>query len=1093
MQLPNKSLLLLSVCFLACLLQCTAYPGWGESGKRVKDTRCGDNCLNCGGIFGDICITCPMGYYLKDNECVTCSDSCQECEGPQENNCKTCKFDFHVLFEGKCAIESRHLQSTNLYVSQLPFPNSSIYLNVKTSVYYNLIIPNVTNLTNATTTTTTPTTPTTTPVTPPAPVPNATIDIYVAFNGLTSWFAIGFGAPTMVGSDMITFEFINNVTLVVSDRYSSGFSMPALDTSLGGTSDVTLISWTTNATSTIVRVRRALNTTDANDYILTNGTLFPMIWAWGMSQTLNDHNDNGAFGSYMINLTNNTWSTAESLVNPYRSLILSTHGMAQFIIWGVLFEINSVIPRYLRAYPKYMKLHGIGMFVLTICGLGFATLAQVIDNDAGLGYLTGNQNVKAHMGCGWLILIVSIVQCLTFGPLLKRNIDGQGQPNRIYWIKLAHKIVGWFILLMSKIQLLIGAKIYGNQKYFPHMFGYVGLIVLFRISFEICYVMLNKQYNTDALKVVPNRSTLTEDQKKLLELIEDGNPVSFIRKQLPKMKYFLVGNRVFDLSHVTHPGGNALWELTYGRDVSRFFFGAYGPERIPTLNARRHTVWAWDLLNKNCIGELQPAAPLVQAKTFKKGETMMIEEEKEDLASGKPLKTDDVSLIPKKVATSRVAKANHTVTGSPQVWKIREKGLLTEDCTDVHRFEFESEHVFIKTHINSVDWFGTYFILNFKRAPYRKRNYSLALCMTKNNEIIRNSMITYFEGIMNQTVKGSYKCPVQPHYKNKILTLIFKQYNSMSGISQKLHRGNFASNEMEIEIEGPVGRGLGLSTASQGRHIILATGTGILPFLDLLNYLLVKAMSEVLAHNAQTDEEPPKDKIQQTPFSFQPQMAKNEISTRQNFRPNTIEDGSSSPSKVISPEFRNHDQLHKVYESHEHQGGRGTVKPNFISPQQPVNTQDEADDPSSPMGDTKPMEWNNKHGSVIAATGMEKAASLNIHAEPYADTFKPDFEVDVHAVFREEKAIIGKDILYKLREIYEKYGASIKNKVNIKVYFNNRIVNQGDVTFNKDFFEKNKIIHGVEKVYISGSPLFNNTAYVGVSAQGVEQDRIILV
>ena len=47
----------------------------------------------------------------------------------------------------------------------------------------------------------------------------------------------------------------------------------------------------------------------------------------------------------------------------------------------------------------------------------------------------------------------------------------------------------------------------------------------------------------------------------------------------------------------------------------------------------------------------------------------------------------------------------------------------------------------------------------------------------------------------------------------------------------------------KIVIAGPFGRGFSLKPDAEGHVLIIAGGTGILPFLDLLDYLLKKALS----------------------------------------------------------------------------------------------------------------------------------------------------------------------------------------------------------------------------------------------------------
>jgi NAD(P)H-flavin reductase len=71
--------------------------------------------------------------------------------------------------------------------------------------------------------------------------------------------------------------------------------------------------------------------------------------------------------------------------------------------------------------------------------------------------------------------------------------------------------------------------------------------------------------------------------------------------------------------------------------------------------------------------------------------------------------------------------------------------------------------------------------------------------------------------------------------------LIIKKYPFPGALSSVLHD----SPHKNYVIKGPYGMGLGLNPESEGLHIAFVGGTGILPFLDLFDYLLKKAIITV--------------------------------------------------------------------------------------------------------------------------------------------------------------------------------------------------------------------------------------------------------
>lgn len=52
--------------------------------------------------------------------------------------------------------------------------------------------------------------------------------------------------------------------------------------------------------------------------------------------------------------------------------------------------------------------------------------------------------------------------------------------------------------------------------------------------------------------------------------------------------------------------------------------------------------------------------------------------------------------------------------------------------------------------------------------------------------------------------------------------------------------------EKKFSIMGPYGRGLRLKPKSRGFYIIIAAGTGVLPFIDLFHFLLQKTLLRLI-------------------------------------------------------------------------------------------------------------------------------------------------------------------------------------------------------------------------------------------------------
>ena len=815
---------------LYIMISTSAYPHYSTSKQAIKSNYCHESCLECGGIFGDTCIKCPPSHYLTEyGTCELCSETCLKCEGPNDNDCSQCNTEYYFLIYGRCNEMQRKLQ-----VSNIQLPNSSIYINEYLSIYFNFTSkPIQVNI-----------------------LGNSTIDIFVAFNLSNTWFGIGFG-KSMANADMITFEYYNN-TLIVSDRYSLNFGTPSLDSVLGGTNDVNLIAWSLDGSLIIAHIQRALNTTDRYDFLIYNGS-YPLIWAYGNNLKLSNHyQDGGDFGVVQAVFVNNSQTNATSLLNPLRSKIFMIHGIIEFSVWGVLAEIFSYIPKYFRSSSSYLKKHSMGFWFVALVGVAFEIIAFTYDTDDGLGYLTGSKIIIAHFVIGLIVLILSFIQCFG-GTFLASKITGNTPPEKIKKIKKIHAILGVSLLIISKINLILGTLIgNNNKKYFPLMVAYVAVVVTFRILAELIYQVLSADFSKlDSPKYMAPIELLTADQVKLLSMIQENRKIEEIQNLLPRIRWILLGNRVYDVSNLNHPGGDFLIQNCIGKEISRYFFGAHSLEINQKNPPHNHSIWAFNLLNSKFIGYTSPISKLFTTKGKSKLKCIVTEEAKKEESPGL-VELENRYLLEenKDNTTKKVKKSKKVIELSleeikeykqfllnygPKKFRIRNRTKITKE---ISRFDFETESFIIKNQIKNVDWFGFYFIVSLSSNPQLKRNYSLALCMNPQYIELTMSMIKFFDEAMIEIElpKKPFSSPIDMNPRNGILSLFIKDYNNSQSLSTTLHVGNKLSTEMEIEIEGPCGKGLGLTRQSKGTNIIFAAGTGIIPFLDLLNYLLCKTM-----------------------------------------------------------------------------------------------------------------------------------------------------------------------------------------------------------------------------------------------------------
>lgn len=93
-------------------------------------------------------------------------------------------------------------------------------------------------------------------------------------------------------------------------------------------------------------------------------------------------------------------------------------------------------------------------------------------------------------------------------------------------------------------------------------------------------------------------------------MINSTATTSEIVKAFPNIKWVMVNNEIYDLTNFQHPGGNFIIEQCVGREVGRFFFGAYGLESTK-LTPYAHSQSALDILPQYYVGVVQAESILV--------------------------------------------------------------------------------------------------------------------------------------------------------------------------------------------------------------------------------------------------------------------------------------------------------------------------------------------------------------------------------------------------------------------------------------------------------------------------------------------------
>ncbi|CAD8128226.1 unnamed protein product [Paramecium sonneborni] len=459
------------------------------------------------------------------------------------------------------------------------------------------------------------------------------------------------------------------------------------------------------------------------------------------------------------------------------------HQYANFVLWGILVDIGIIVNRYGILLKNKIEIHAIIMSIAVLPSI-IVELFMIISGNTP--NLNGNQNLQGvHSIIGYIFLAFIILQTIG-GIIIKFGIQSVKTQTHLKIKSLLHIILGYTIYLLGKIQLGFGYYMtYADLKYYGKgdiisFWCVYAFIFLWRIIFEIFYQkgQIYSIFTKNDRKQKEHSKTLQESL--LVQYIEQ-NEQSQIYNEFQSKLWLIFNNEIIDLTGFFHPGGQYIWEKAKGREVSRFIYGGCGLED-GTAQQYPHSKNAITLLKNHVIGSLN------------------------NITFAIPIHENTINSTQWNLAT---------------ITKLNDKTSY---------FGFTNSQYQIISQFTTIHSFGKYFqIQSLKSTKTPIRQYTCIISMAPENVAYRKELVQYIETIV--TTQQQAKIPQQTKYLQE-LPLIIKCYESKNGFSQYIH-----NHKDEIyDIQGPYGPPHGIP--NRGKIVIICGGTGIFPFLDLLDFIL---------------------------------------------------------------------------------------------------------------------------------------------------------------------------------------------------------------------------------------------------------------
>ena len=270
------------------------------------------------------------------------------------------------------------------------------------------------------------------------------------------------------------------------------------------------------------------------------------------------------------------------------------HGWLLWASWGVLGMMQIVSIRYMRTFTACdkiiknfnMLLHISGGILILVITLTMTVLAIKKYNWA----LHWNMNLHSAFG---LAVMIAVVVITVLGFLTWLSILFNSNPFwrwvRRFKVKNAHRYLGFALILFSQVTILYGVSIYCyNNHLGDSPLGIINISVFLGI-----WGLLEARYQIE--------------KRKKPVFLGESIPMSvetYNQRLRMGEKLVILDDLVLDLRHYigSHPGGEQVLRRNIGRDVSKFFHGAYSMERttFPWL----HSSLALTLVNSLRIGSL---------------------------------------------------------------------------------------------------------------------------------------------------------------------------------------------------------------------------------------------------------------------------------------------------------------------------------------------------------------------------------------------------------------------------------------------------------------------------------------------------------
>ncbi|CDW77349.1 cytochrome b5-like heme steroid binding domain containing protein [Stylonychia lemnae] len=629
---------------------------------------------------------------------------------------------------------------------------------------------------------------------------SSTLDAYVLNNTHIAFevsvpnnhlLAIGFG-NYMTDSDMVMWQS-KGVQSACQDMWSTGRRKPSIDI----INDYNTQIKYDQAQRAFFRSIRRLDTGDKYDYEIDHEFKeINMIWAFiDTSADLQRH--------YMDNkgrmkMRMNQQGQIEFELIPILDIALIA-GWLQFMAWTVLGLVQVASYRYLRRY------WWLNNWLHAVCGTIICLETLII----GFVGMIDGFFITWHVILGFAIMgYVFLVSIFGFYVLWYQNTV-QWQSAKVARLKKIKRISGYILIVLSQLAMISGVFEYNHQSpsALRSLLGILDIIVFFGIWGAMEFYF--RRHREDYVPFIDKKIEMSSEE--FYDRIKRGE------------KLVLLNDMVLNVSkyQFNHPGGKFVIAQNVGRDITKFFYGAYQMENYGNQKPYFHSNVARAIVNELMMGRMSTKAPKFIAQAVGKypvnSNTKCFVFRSHTNVPGISKYYPDISYIGK-----------HYLLSSLDQFQVRRQYTIS-NCMQGETYNWYLKAI-------------SYCLSDSSNVSMSFRNLvTNGLPVVNEIEVGEDGQNNSAYSIMNFETQQDMIESCQKNGCEVVMTI--KDYKAPDGLATRIFEDTSNGKNIVLTVQGPMG--IGLDIQRTGTHIAFTGGTGCLVFVDLVAFLLRKSMKSL--------------------------------------------------------------------------------------------------------------------------------------------------------------------------------------------------------------------------------------------------------